>query len=113
MVSRALCISTFGILLSCAVVCCVFAAATLPSAEVTTKEQPLWVPAKAYSIEVGTSQVKELIRSVGKPKRQTDNQNTIARGGLVYQYDVTWPASGELWAFVDAPTKVVTMLMFK
>jgi hypothetical protein len=86
---------------------------TALGAEPSTNEQPPWVPAKVYSIEVGTSLLKDLTRSVGKPRQQTDNENTFARGALMYQYDVTWPANGELWAFVDARSKVVNELMFK
>jgi len=73
-----------------------------------------WLPAKVYSIQVGTSGVGDLTRAIGKPRQQTDNDNMVWRGGFaIYQYDVSWPVRGRLWAYADPPSKRLIFLLLK
>ncbi|HXI02621.1 MAG TPA: hypothetical protein VNI57_05535 [Candidatus Saccharimonadales bacterium] len=72
-----------------------------------------WKPAQVYSITVGTSHLADLTHTLGKPRQNTENPNLIMKGRTFYQYDVTWPVKGELWAFVEMPDKVVTELLLK
>jgi hypothetical protein len=89
------------------------AAIVFSSGPTTIAQDVIWKPAKVYSIEVGKSKLTELTHAIGKPKQLTDNDNTIVRGLLWYQYEVNWPAPGQLWALVDAKDKTVVQLQLK
>ena len=49
---------------------CGIAVTSLSLGEAPAKDQVTWLPAKVYSIEVGASQIKDLTRSLGKPKHK-------------------------------------------